>query len=591
MRKINFSVREALMKFCILFLFFISLSTISFSQQAPDSLVYSLSFSDTTKKDNTLSHDIDLKTQPGKIILALGNTKNLGEIALFSSTYIGSYPPSAQDPSIPDTAKLNAMYLGDNKFMTFNEFPTGPVSNVGSYIKIDLRSIRNINKVVLVNFADLAAFYRQRPIAFSLYSGLDSNSLSRVYQETNNVDSTVSRYTINVADVRPVQYLRLSIDRMNPPNSTIISEIQIFGDGFVPEGSFVSKVDSFATSAANFGNVSAYADLPRGTSISIQLRTGSTPVVDSISWSGWSAPLTFSSVEEALKGSKLNLFEPRKYFQWKINLYSINLETPKIDSIHLTYQNSLVADSVFASVTPTDVPAFEKTTLHYIVDATIVPANLGVDTLIIYTQSSALVQNILVNNIPVPYNALTLPDRVIIGFRNTITTTSRIEIVFSTRLISSTKFISEVISKSASWNPQNVDVRKISSAEAWSVNTTGISLSTLVNVRVDPNPFTPNGDGKNDQTIVDFAVANIEKSKNLRIYIFDLYGKKIRTLLETTTGINPFYGDPRVGGKGILWNGKDDEGKTVLPGVYLLQVSIDTDNGGEFKTKTVVVSY
>ena len=115
--------------------------------------------------------------------------------------------------------------------------------------------------------------------------------------------------------------------------------------------------------------------------------------------------------------------------------------------------------------------------------------------------------------------------------------------------------------------------------------------STLVNVRVDPNPFTPNGDGKNDITVIDFAIANIEITKTLRIHIFDLYGKRIRTVSELRTGINPFYGDPRYGGKGIIWDGKNDEGKIVLPGVYLLQISIDTDNGGELLTKTVVVSY
>jgi flagellar hook assembly protein FlgD len=112
-----------------------------------------------------------------------------------------------------------------------------------------------------------------------------------------------------------------------------------------------------------------------------------------------------------------------------------------------------------------------------------------------------------------------------------------------------------------------------------------------VNVRIDPNPFTPNGDGRNDETVIDFAVANVVKTKTLRLNIFDLNGKKVKTISDVRTGIYPFYGDPRVGGRGILWDGKNDDGKTVLPGVYLLQISIDTDNGGEFLTKTIVVSY
>ncbi|MEW6062475.1 MAG: hypothetical protein AB1600_11105, partial [Bacteroidota bacterium] len=42
-----------------------------------DSLIYSFSFSDTTRYDRGLTADIDLKTEPGKIILASGATKNL----------------------------------------------------------------------------------------------------------------------------------------------------------------------------------------------------------------------------------------------------------------------------------------------------------------------------------------------------------------------------------------------------------------------------------------------------------------------------------------------------------------------------------
>lgn len=567
------------------------LPIITYAQPVPDSLVYSFSFSDSTKRNDSLTSDIDLRTQPGSIILALGKTKNLGSNAVFTTVYIGSYPPSAQDPNIPDTAKINGMNLGDNKFTTFNEFPTGPSSNIGSYIKIDLRSIRNVNKVVLVNFADLPQFYRQRPIAFSLFSGLDSNSLSRVFQETNNVDSTISRYTINIADVRPVQFLRLTLDRMNPPNSTIISEVQIYGDGYVPSGTFVTKVDSFASSSANFGNISAYAKIPSGTNITFQMRTGTTKKVDSLHWSDWSSPIVFSSATEALSGSRLSVSEPRRYFQWKVVLNSANLETPSIDSLHFTYQYSLVADSVYASVSPSEIPAFEKATLHYFIDAVISPANLGIDTIIIFTQSAAAIQNVLVNNSAVPFFAATFPDKLIVSFRNTIFTSSKIEIIFSTRLITSTKFKSEVISKAAAWNPQSVDYQKNAFGEAWSVSTTGISSTTLVNVRIDPNPFTPNGDGKNDQTIVDFAIANIVKTKSLRIAVYNLLGKKIRSLADLQTGVAPFYGDPRKGGKGILWDGKDDEGKVVLPGVYLMQISIDTDNGGEFITKTVVVSY
>ncbi|MEW5800167.1 MAG: hypothetical protein AB1728_14310 [Bacteroidota bacterium] len=576
------------LRYILTFLCLILFSSIGFA--AADSLVYSFSFSDTTKYDASLSRDIDLKSEPGKVILSLGSTKNLAASARFSTVYLGSYPPSS-DPATPDTAKINGAKLGDNDFTTFNEFPSGPSSNIGSHVKIDLRSIRNVNKVVLVNLFDLALSYRQRPIAFSLFTGLDSNALSRVYQEVDNVDTASSRYTINIADVRPVQYLRFAIDRMNAPNATVISEIQIFGDGYVPDAVYVAKVDSFTAGQANFANIFADAELPSGTSISVQMRTGTTKKIDSVHWSDWSEPILFLTRDEALNGKKLNVSEPKKYFQYRVNLFSLNLQTPKVSGIGFSYQHTLVADSAYASISPRDIPAFEKVKLNYKINATFTGSSLGIDTLIIYIPSPSTVENVLVNGVSVPHSVVTMPDRLIIGFANSVVTASTIETFFYTRLISSAKFTSELISKASPWNPQNVEPKKNNAGEEWLVNTTGISERTLVNVRIDPNPFTPNGDGRNDQAIVDFAVSNVEKQKSLRIHIFDLLGKKIRTLAEISTGINPFYGDPRAGGKGILWDGKDDGGNLVLPGVYLMQISIDTDNGGEVLTKTVVVSY
>jgi hypothetical protein len=570
----------------ILLLLSLFVSSFSYSTPLADSLVYAQSFSDTTKKDQLLSQDIDVKSQPGNIILALGSTKNLGRFTRFATAYLGPLPPST-DPNVPDTTKINGNYLADNNFFTFVEFPVG---NAGSYIKMDLRSIRRISSVVLVNLFNNPTTYRTRPRAFSLYSGLDSNSLSRIYQEVDNVDTASSKYTMNIADVSPIRYLRLSLDRTDVTQSTVISEIQIFGDGYVPSGSYVSKVDSFAQ-PVNFGNFHADADFEEGTSISVQIRTGNTSAVDSVNWSGWSAPVIFSSTAEAAAGKALNLKEPRKYFQYMVTLFTQNIGTPRVRGISMTYQQNLVANSTMAYISPDTIQAFTKTKLSYKINAVIASGTLGIDTIKIYTPSPVTLNAVTVNNAAVGYSSLVYPDKLIIGFNASITATSVIDISFTTRLITDATFPSEIISKSAAWNPQHVDPQLLGTSEAWKVYTEGLAASTVINLRVDPNPFTPNGDGKNDVTVVDFAVANIEKPKTLRIHIFDLSGRRVRVINESSTGINPYYGNPRSGGSGILWDGRNDDGTIVPPGVYLLQVSIDTDGGGEFLTKTVVVSY
>lgn len=78
-----------------------------------------------------------------------------------------------------------------------------------------------------------------------------------------------------------------------------------------------------------------------------------------------------------------------------------------------------------------------------------------------------------------------------------------------------------------------------------------------------PNPFNPN-------TTISY---NLTESGNVKIEIYNSLGKKIRTLLnrEESAGKD----------KQILWNGKDDYGKSVSSGVYLYK--IETENQSVLK--------
>lgn len=78
-------------------------------------------------------------------------------------------------------------------------------------------------------------------------------------------------------------------------------------------------------------------------------------------------------------------------------------------------------------------------------------------------------------------------------------------------------------------------------------------------IRVSPNPFTPNNDGFNDAVRFDFSqLANITSPD---IKIFNFNGKLIRT----------FDNDDIVGSV-VEWDGTDDGGERLQPGVYLYVV-------------------
>ncbi len=71
---------------------------------------------------------------------------------------------------------------------------------------------------------------------------------------------------------------------------------------------------------------------------------------------------------------------------------------------------------------------------------------------------------------------------------------------------------------------------------------------------VRPNPFTPNNDGYNDRAV--FYVSGLDEGRG-RVAIYNRRGRKVREI----------YGDS--------WDGRDDAGSLLPPGVYLFAVHVD----------------
>ncbi|MBN1782544.1 gliding motility-associated C-terminal domain-containing protein [bacterium] len=84
------------------------------------------------------------------------------------------------------------------------------------------------------------------------------------------------------------------------------------------------------------------------------------------------------------------------------------------------------------------------------------------------------------------------------------------------------------------------------------VHGTGI-YPEVESITVLPNPFTPNGDGYNDA--VSFEYPDMY-TLHPHIQIFDLKGARVRDMA-------------RFSGPEYLWDGKDDQGTNLDPGVYI----------------------
>ena len=107
------------------------------------------------------------------------------------------------------------------------------------------------------------------------------------------------------------------------------------------------------------------------------------------------------------------------------------------------------------------------------------------------------------------------------------------------------------------------------------------SEDLVSNFKAEPNPFTPNGDGVNDEMTVLFDVQRLLTPKPVRLEIFDLNGRRLRLIERHLSS----------GGYSQQWDGRADGGKIVPPGLYVLRISTEADDAGNARTRIVSVAY
>jgi hypothetical protein len=97
----------------------------------------------------------------------------------------------------------------------------------------------------------------------------------------------------------------------------------------------------------------------------------------------------------------------------------------------------------------------------------------------------------------------------------------------------------------------------------------------LDSVRVEPPVLTPNGDGINDEAMVLATIYQLAGAQRIRIGVYDLSGRRLRDL--------SIERDQPSGEHHIPWDGRDDDGRVVPPGTYLVVVELSTDGQGRLR--------
>ncbi|MBI3586222.1 MAG: discoidin domain-containing protein, partial [Ignavibacteriales bacterium] len=246
-------------------------------------------------KDTAGTADVDLETIPNKIILQTGTNTNLALNKSVVVRYANSDPnkisthPTASNPSLVIDGKVSST--------SFFELLPG---QEGSFFRIDLQAVRVVNRIVTRVFPTNSINFRVR--GYSIYTALDTLGAKKVKQVVDNDYANTNDFF----DPETARYVYFQVNKQDPsltnPFSTTFGEIEVYGTGYLQQGTFTSVVRNAGTTV-NWGRASWKGNIPTGTRITMQVRTGNTPAVDA-KWSPWSDEIT-------VPNSLFDIYEPR----------------------------------------------------------------------------------------------------------------------------------------------------------------------------------------------------------------------------------------------------------------------------------------
>jgi hypothetical protein len=106
-------------------------------------------------------------------------------------------------------------------------------------------------------------------------------------------------------------------------------------------------------------------------------------------------------------------------------------------------------------------------------------------------------------------------------------------------------------------------------------NSVSVSYSGRIKLDIHPNPFSPDGDGFQDQAVFQYT---LPMESDLTIKIYDVKGRLIKTLVDS---------EPKVSGE-ITWDGRDEENQIVRIGIYVVWAEAAGNANSQTKATVVV---
>jgi len=308
------------------------------------------------------------------------------------------------------------------------------------------------------------------------------------------------------------------------------------------------------------------------------------------------------SILSAPVGGRITSPGPRRWFQFEIIIESeCPWEYARIESLWFEYSPPL-AKQVLGEVAVLNDPsplegtaeavAGEPTTFTYDIRAEFDSLDQpGFDALRIAVPRQTVFKELKIGN-PLksvaPRDVVIGPDNLAIYLQDKITPDRNepIRVIFTTQISNYiSRFTGKVFNTRGDYLSQQITPGNANdevSTDKLTVLASGVSFEkVLKSLNVSPRCITPNGDGRNDKTVISYIILQVKKAQ-VNISIYNISGAEIRKLSsqEETAGLHSKE-----------WDGRADGGELVPPGLYICKVSVSTDAGISQMSRTCVIVY
>lgn len=373
------------------------------------------------------------------------------------------------------------------------------------------------------------------------------------------------------------RFVRLELISQDRSNWVALGEVQVFGSGYAEQGEIG---DEFSPSGpVNVGRVRWQAATPEGTGAVLEVR-------------GLGADQTWGEWQDGGTAGADVLFggaEPVTAMEYRGQLRTADpYQTPALQRVSVEYDSVLVARRVTDVSVPDTVRKGETTTVTIGATIEVEDGDYGVD--MVRLQGLCLD----VDELRLGGATLHHDEALADGYRWSCMPAEEwtlVELPAQDRIDGPSVRI-EVVGEALFLHdrvPVQVQVASAEQAQTdgfvnWqngpvaAVRAVGLPPDLLMNVDVGPSPFSPFRD---DQLDVRFAVGNVRTSAQMSVEIYSLDGRRLRRLEE----------QGRARAYHFAWDGRDEDGRIVNPGLYIYEIRVAAGDGGTRQRGAVAVAY